>query len=92
MVIQGTDVVKEASDVIITDNNFTSIKDAAMWGSSVICLEEPWTGMDPVSRQHGNLYPLQWQKDVLFWPHIQWNSVKHHVVVLVFVVAALKCI
>eukprot|EP01083_Nonionella_stella_P056300 148336_1 len=35
MGIQGTDVAKEASDVIIMDDNFASIKKTVMWGRSV---------------------------------------------------------
>ncbi|CAF1535541.1 unnamed protein product, partial [Didymodactylos carnosus] len=33
--IQGTDVAKEASDVIITDDNFNSIVKAVLWGRNV---------------------------------------------------------
>uniref|UniRef100_A0AC35F978 Plasma membrane calcium ATPase n=1 Tax=Panagrolaimus sp. PS1159 TaxID=55785 RepID=A0AC35F978_9BILA len=32
MGIAGTDVAKEASDIILTDDNFTSIVKAVMWG------------------------------------------------------------
>ncbi|XP_070256895.1 plasma membrane calcium-transporting ATPase 4-like [Myotis yumanensis] len=35
MGIAGTDVAKEASDIIITDDNFTSIVKAVMWGRNV---------------------------------------------------------
>lgn len=35
MGIQGTDIAKEASDIIITDDNFTSIVKAVMWGRNV---------------------------------------------------------
>jgi Ca2+ transporting ATPase len=35
MGIQGTDVAKEASDIILTDDNFTSIVKAVMWGRNV---------------------------------------------------------
>jgi len=35
MGIQGTDVAKEASDVIILDDNFASIEKTVMWGRSV---------------------------------------------------------
>merc|ERR1712154_150056 len=35
MGIQGTDVAKEASDVIIMDDNFASIEKTVMWGRSV---------------------------------------------------------
>lgn len=35
MGIAGTDVAKEASDIIITDDNFTSIVNAVMWGRNV---------------------------------------------------------
>ncbi len=35
MGIQGTDVAKEASDIILTDDNFTSIVKAMMWGRNV---------------------------------------------------------
>ncbi|XP_068239162.1 LOW QUALITY PROTEIN: plasma membrane calcium-transporting ATPase 2-like [Palaemon carinicauda] len=35
MGIAGTDVAKEASDIILTDDNFTSIVKAVMWGSQV---------------------------------------------------------
>jgi Ca2+-transporting ATPase len=35
MGIQGTDVAKEASDIIITDDNFASIVKTVMWGRSV---------------------------------------------------------
>ena len=31
----GTDVAKEASDIILTDDNFTSIVKAVMWGRNV---------------------------------------------------------
>ena len=33
--IAGTDVAKEASDIILTDDNFTSIVKAIMWGRNV---------------------------------------------------------
>jgi magnesium-transporting ATPase (P-type) len=33
--IAGTDVAKEASDIILTDDNFTSIVSAVMWGRNV---------------------------------------------------------
>jgi Ca2+ transporting ATPase len=33
--ITGTDVAKEASDIILTDDNFTSIVKAIMWGRNV---------------------------------------------------------
>ncbi|KAI3382101.1 hypothetical protein SNEBB_009653 [Seison nebaliae] len=35
MGIQGTDVAKEASDIILTDDNFTSIVKAVKWGRNV---------------------------------------------------------
>jgi P-type E1-E2 ATPase len=35
MGIAGTDVAKQASDIIITDDNFTSIVKAVMWGRNV---------------------------------------------------------
>ena len=35
MGIQGTDVAKEASDIIILDDNFASIEKTVMWGRSV---------------------------------------------------------
>lgn len=35
MGIQGTEVAKEASDIILTDDNFTSIVRAVMWGRNV---------------------------------------------------------
>jgi Ca2+ transporting ATPase len=35
MGIAGTDVAKEASDIIVTDDNFTSIVKAVMWGRNV---------------------------------------------------------
>uniref|UniRef100_A0A8C5JHA6 Calcium-transporting ATPase n=1 Tax=Junco hyemalis TaxID=40217 RepID=A0A8C5JHA6_JUNHY len=35
MGIAGTDVAKEASDIILTDDNFTSIVKAVMWGRNV---------------------------------------------------------
>ncbi|CAF2314056.1 unnamed protein product [Rotaria sp. Silwood2] len=35
MGIQGTDVAKQASDIIITDDNFSSIVKAMMWGRNV---------------------------------------------------------
>ncbi|ESO12682.1 hypothetical protein HELRODRAFT_63344 [Helobdella robusta] len=35
MGIAGTDVAKEASDIILTDDNFTSIVKAIMWGRNV---------------------------------------------------------
>lgn len=35
MGIQGTDVAKEASDIILTDDNFSSIVKALMWGRNV---------------------------------------------------------
>lgn len=35
MGIQGTDVAKEACDIILTDDNFTSIVKAVMWGRNV---------------------------------------------------------
>ncbi|OQV17008.1 Plasma membrane calcium-transporting ATPase 3 [Hypsibius exemplaris] len=35
MGITGTDVAKEASDIILTDDNFTSIVKACMWGRNV---------------------------------------------------------
>lgn len=35
MGIQGTDVAKEASDIILVDDNFTSIVKAIMWGRNV---------------------------------------------------------
>jgi Ca2+ transporting ATPase len=31
----GTDVCKDAADILITDDNFTSIVKAAMWGRNV---------------------------------------------------------
>ena len=33
--IAGTDVAKEASDIILTDDNFRSIVKAVMWGRNV---------------------------------------------------------
>ena len=33
--IAGTDVAKEASDIILTDDNFTSIVKAVLWGRNV---------------------------------------------------------
>ena len=33
--IAGTDVAKEASDIIITDDNFISIVKACMWGRNI---------------------------------------------------------
>ena len=33
--IAGTDVAKEASDIILTDDNFSSIVKAVMWGRNV---------------------------------------------------------
>ena len=33
--IQGTDVAKEACDIVLTDDNFTSIVKAVMWGRNV---------------------------------------------------------
>ncbi len=35
MGIAGTDVAKEASDIILTDDNFTSLVKAVMWGRNV---------------------------------------------------------
>jgi len=35
MGVAGTDVAKEASDIILTDDNFTSIVKAVMWGRNV---------------------------------------------------------
>ena len=35
MGITGTDVAKEASDIILMDDNFTSIVKAVMWGRTV---------------------------------------------------------
>ena len=35
MGIAGTDVAKEACDIILTDDNFTSIVKAVMWGRNV---------------------------------------------------------
>lgn len=35
MGIQGTDIAKEASDIILTDDNFNSIVKAVMWGRNV---------------------------------------------------------
>lgn len=35
MGLAGTDVAKEASDIILTDDNFTSIVKAVMWGRNV---------------------------------------------------------
>ena len=35
MGIQGTEVAKEASDIILTDDNFNSIVKAVMWGRNV---------------------------------------------------------
>uniref|UniRef100_A0A7E4V3B7 Calcium-transporting ATPase n=1 Tax=Panagrellus redivivus TaxID=6233 RepID=A0A7E4V3B7_PANRE len=35
MGVAGTDVAKEASDIILTDDNFTSIVRAVMWGRNV---------------------------------------------------------
>jgi len=35
MGIQGTDVAKEASDIILTNDNFSSIVKAIMWGRNV---------------------------------------------------------
>lgn len=35
MGIAGTDVAKEASDIILTDDNFSSIVKAVMWGRNV---------------------------------------------------------
>merc|ERR1712176_1321879 len=35
MGIQGTDVAKEASDIVIMDDNFASIEKTVMWGRSV---------------------------------------------------------
>lgn len=35
MGVQGTDVAKEASDIILTDDNFNSIVRAVMWGRNV---------------------------------------------------------
>lgn len=33
--IAGTEIAKEASDIVITDDNFTSIVKAVMWGRNV---------------------------------------------------------
>lgn len=33
--IAGTDVAKEASDIILTDDNFSSIVKAVLWGRNV---------------------------------------------------------
>ena len=33
--IQGTDVAKQASDIILTDDNFSSIVKAIIWGRNV---------------------------------------------------------
>jgi len=35
MGVAGTDVAKEASDIILTDDNFASIVKAVMWGRNV---------------------------------------------------------
>lgn len=35
MGIAGTEVAKEASDIILMDDNFSSIVDAIMWGRAV---------------------------------------------------------
>ncbi len=35
MGVQGTDIAKEASDIILTDDNFNSIVKAVMWGRNV---------------------------------------------------------
>ena len=35
MGISGTEVAKEASDIIIMDDNFKSIEKAVLWGRSV---------------------------------------------------------
>jgi Ca2+-transporting ATPase len=35
MGIAGTEVAKEASDIILMDDNFSSIVDAIMWGRCV---------------------------------------------------------
>ena len=35
MGIQGTDIAKEASDIVLTDDNFNSIVKAVMWGRNV---------------------------------------------------------
>jgi Ca2+ transporting ATPase len=35
MAIAGTDVAKEASDIILTDDNFTSIITAVKWGRNI---------------------------------------------------------
>ena len=35
MGVQGTDIAKEAADIILTDDNFNSIVKAVMWGRNV---------------------------------------------------------
>ncbi|KAF3696477.1 Plasma membrane calcium-transporting ATPase 3 [Channa argus] len=66
MGIAGTDVAKEASDIILTDDNFSSIVKAVMWGRNVYDSISKFLQFQLTVNVSSSVSPPRWKKRRFF--------------------------